>query len=202
MAEVLGRTNRVWADEWWRLIGFRDLEHLGSALRENSRPVLADGSPSIWANELRGAGCDWLVTNSGGCEFGRSEEDAAGKMMGEIVQAVSCSPDGNVAIWFLTVAKPWEEYQINGALAALDSAREEGLVRHLGLHVAEGAMAVASLWRFHDAFDVVLCRPGDELDGVVATARERRVGVVQDGGEGLGIGPVLRRVEGFSEHAL
>jgi hypothetical protein len=197
MAELLGRTNRIWADEWWRLVGFGDLERMGSELRENPRPVLADGSPSIWANELRGSGCDWLVSHSGECEFGRSEEDAAGKMMGEIVQAVSCSPDGSIAIWFLRVDRPWEEYQINGALAALDSAREEGLVKHLGLHVAGSSMAVASLWRFHDAFDVVLCPPGSELDGVVATARERRVGVVQDGGESLGFGPVLRRVEGL-----
>lgn len=194
MGEVLGRTNRVWADEWWRLVGFGELARVGEELRASPRPILAGGSPSIWSNELRGAGCDWLVTSSAGCETARNEEESAGIMMGEIVQAVSCSPDGNISIWFLSVDRPWEEYQINGALAALESAREERLVKHLGLHIAGSAMAVASLWRFHDAFEVVLCRPGLELEGVVATARERRVGVVQDGGESLGIGPVLRRL--------
>lgn len=194
MSSVLGRTNRVWPEEWWKLVGFRDREIVVSDLKAQPRPVLAMGSPGIWAHELRGLGCDWLVCDSGGVERACDEGEAMQIMMGEIVQRVSNSPDGGISIWFLSVARAWEEFQINGALAALDSAREERLVDHLGLHVAGRAMGVASLWRFHDAFDVVLCRPGEEFDSVLATARERRVGVVQDGGEALGFGPVLREV--------
>lgn len=181
----------MWPDEWWRLVGFEDLELISNDLRESPRPVLVQGSKSIWANNLRQAGCDWLVCSSGEVENSLSEEDAAGKIMGEVVQEVSCSPDGEISIWFLSVKRAWEEFQINGALVGLEAAREEGLVRHLGLHVAGSAVGVASLWRFHDAFDVVLCRPGAEFDGIVATAQERRVGVIQDGGAPLGVGPVL-----------
>lgn len=176
-------------------MGFAERERVVGELKDHPRPVLAQGSPGIWAHDLRGFGCDWLVCDSGGVERARDEGEAMQIMMGEIVQRISNSPDGGISIWFLSVARAWEEFQINGALAALESAREERLIDHLGLHVAGRAMAVASLWRFHDAFDVVLCPPGEEIESVLSTARDRRVGFVQDGGESLGFGPVLKVVD-------
>lgn len=193
---VLGRTNRVWPDEWWRLAGISNREDVALQLRSDPRPVLAAGSPSLWADALRGSGCGWLVVSSAGAESARTEDEAANRMMGEICAAVSSSPDAEVTVWFLTVARAWEEFQINGALSGLESARQEGLVRHVGLHVAGPAVGVAGLWRFHDAFELVLCKPGPDFDQVVRTARERRVGVVQDGGEPIGSGPLLREVSG------
>lgn len=115
--------------------------------------------------------------------------------MGEVVQRVSCSPDGHVSVWFLSVDRAWEEFQTNGALRGLEAAREEGLVDYLGLHVAGRALASAGMWRFHDAFELVMVAPGAEFESVRATAEDRRVGVVQDGGDPLGFGPVLKTVE-------
>ncbi|MBX3115321.1 MAG: hypothetical protein KF836_12215 [Fimbriimonadaceae bacterium] len=138
----------------------------------------------LWAAELRDAKCDWVVC--GGAKVGNAhnQEQAMNHMTGEIIAAVAGSPDGVVSIYFLSVARAWEEHQINGALAALQSAKEEGLIGSIGLHVAGSALGVASLWRFHDAFDVVLVphNPRTEKDyqGVVATASDRRVGVVQE----------------------
>jgi hypothetical protein len=51
------------------------------------------------------------------------------------------------------------------------------------------------MWRFHDAFELVMVAPGAEFESVRATAEDRRVGVVQDGGDPLGFGPVLKTVE-------
>lgn len=188
---VLGRTNRTWPDTWWRLGGLAGRESISESLRSAPRPVLASGSPSVWANELRGAGCEWLVAGSASAESAPNEAEAAGRIMGEVCSAVSCSPDAEIAIWFLTVRRAWEEYQINGALAGLADAREEGLIKHIGIHIAGPAFAVAGLWRFHDAFELVLSSPGPDFAQVVATAMERRVGIVQDGGNPQGYGPVL-----------
>lgn len=138
----------------------------------------------LWAAELRDAKCDWVVC--GGSKVGNSpsQEHAMNEMTGEIISAVAGSPDGFVSIYFLSVARAWEEHQINGALAALESAKEEGLVGSIGLHVAGSALGVASLWRFHDGFDVALVphNPRTEKDyqSVVSTALDRRVGVVQE----------------------
>lgn len=138
----------------------------------------------LWGAELRDSKCDWVVC--GGSKVGNSptQEHAMNEMTGEIVSSVAGSPDGFVSIYFLSVARAWEEHQINGALAALESAKAEGLVGSIGLHVAGSALGVASLWRFHDGFDVVLTshNPRTERDyqSVVATALDRRVGLVQE----------------------
>ena len=83
---------------------------------------------------------------------------------------------------FLYVRRALEEHQINGALQALHSAKEEGLIHHIGLCIAGPTLAATSLWRFHDAFECVLTKrtPESESDfqSVLSLAQEKRVGVV------------------------
>lgn len=138
----------------------------------------------LWAAELRDAKCDWVVCGGEKISNTQNQEQAMYHMTGEIISAVAGSPDRFVSIYFLSVARAWEEHQINGALAALQSAKEEGLIGSICLHVAGSALGVASLWRFYNAFDVVLVRrnPGTEQDylRIAMTALDRRVGVVQE----------------------
>ncbi|QYK53526.1 MAG: hypothetical protein KF824_01225 [Fimbriimonadaceae bacterium] len=183
MSELLGRTNRVFPRLWWRLLGCDEENRLQICEYLRSNPGVVMASP-LWAAELRDAKCDWVVCGGSKVGNSQSQEQAMNQMTGEIIASVAGSPDGFVSIYFLSVARAWEEHQINGALAALQSAKEEGLIGSIGLHVAGSALGVASLWRFHDAFEVVLVahNPRTEKDyqSVVATALDRRVGVVQE----------------------
>jgi len=75
-----------------------------------------------------------------------------------------------------------EEFQINGALGALASAKQDGLVGHVGLYVEGPALAVSGVWRFHDAFECVMARRNPRFESdfrmIEALATERRVGLV------------------------
>jgi len=183
LSELLGRTNRTFPRLWWRLLGCDENSRFEICDYLKIHPGVVMASP-LWAAELRDAKCDWVVC--GGSKVGNSpsQERAMNDMTGDIIAAVAGSPDGFVSIYFLSVARAWEEHQINGALAALQSAQEEGLIGSIGLHVAGSALGVASLWRFYNAFDVVLVRrnPGQEQDylRIAMTAVDRRVGVIQE----------------------
>lgn len=182
MRELLGRTNRSFADIWWRIVGTDEsqIEGVREAYSQATAPVMAG---PYWANALRDLSPEWIVSGGAVAGTALSQSHADDLVSAQILQSVSSSPDGQLLIFFLSVDSAWEEYQINGALAAMDAARQDGLIRHLGLHVAGPAIAVSSLWRFHDAFEVVLASNQDLQDfaTIRATALERRVGLILDG---------------------
>ncbi len=61
---------------------------------------------------------------------------------------------------------------------ALETARQEGHVRFLGIFCDGPPLATLGTWQFHDAFEVLLAPVGEALEMLEPLARERRVGVV------------------------
>ena len=74
---------------------------------------------------------------------------------------------------------------MNGALEALEAARQDGHIAFLGLQAEGNPMAVRSVWQFHDAFEALLVPrshlEAEAYDALAPLAKERRVGVLTHG---------------------
>jgi aryl-alcohol dehydrogenase-like predicted oxidoreductase len=104
-------------------------------------------------------------------------KNASDLMQAHLIETLSAVGREYLDFYFLRVRSPLEEFQVDGALEALEMARQEGHIRFIGLS-SEGQshLPALGLWQFHDAFDTVLLTPSQE--SLAKLAQERRVGVV------------------------
>lgn len=178
---MLGRTNREYPSIWLRphLGDSEDLAPMLDALTEVDTVIDVTLMPGV-LSRLKGKK---LLYRGGMAVAGARTNNNAGDLMGaEIIEIVSSLAGQPLEFFVLRVREPLEDHQIEGALGALTSALEEGLVRHVALGF-EGPAAMP-LWQLNDAFDAVLVTRNhrEEADYLAASAqaRSRRVGVVAD----------------------
>lgn len=179
-SDILGRTNLAYPKSWAGLgVSFDSSpEDIVNAVRELSIPIDISSQPALWGGFLRG-GTDVLgVKSSAHYEWATSQDHATDLMQAHLIEVLSCVGREMIDFYFLRVRRMVEEYQINGALAALEFAKQEGHIKHLGLYADGPVLAVQSVWQFHDAFEVVLLKPEDS--SLAGLAHERRVGVVTE----------------------
>ncbi|MBS1703217.1 MAG: hypothetical protein JST12_16255 [Armatimonadetes bacterium] len=175
---LLGRTNASYPRVWASLAVSSETSpgDLAVAARDLGVPMDISSQPALWGGFLRG-GTDVLVQRSTSqYERATSQDHATDLIQAHLIEVLSAVGREMVDFYFLRVRRVVEEFQINGALAALEFAKQEGHIRHLGLFAEGPALAVQSLWQFHDAFEVVLLP--DEQSSLRTMASERRVGVV------------------------
>jgi hypothetical protein len=175
-----GRTNQVFPPVWLRLSvpSFAtDLEPLADAALESGAPIDVTTSPGLWGGYMRST--DAVLTCVSSTDFERSTDDrhANDLIQAHLIETLSCIGRDYFDFYFLRIRRAIEEYQISGALEALEVAKQEGHIRFLGLACDGPALATLSMWQFHDAFDVVLL-PDDAYSTLAPMARERRVGVL------------------------
>ena len=94
--------------------------------------------------------------------------------------------------------EPWEEWQLNGALEALETAKQDGIVQHVGLACGDNDLAALAMWQFRDAFEMILVSSGQQFESLEPLARERRAGVLVRE-EVVGDYPTLRAVSSPAE---
>lgn len=84
-----------------------------------------------------------------------------------------------IDFYFLNLSESVSESILSGALEALEMARQEGQIRALGFTTVAEPFRVLSLWRTHDAFEVIRV-PQDPVirQVLIPEAKSRRVGVV------------------------
>ncbi len=178
--DILGRTNQSFPREWVRLVAVdgRPLSDVVASALEAKTVLDISANPALWGGQMRGT--DALLMTRGGLEIERApdEKTACDLIQAHLIQTLSAIGREYIDFYFLQVRRRLEEYQITGALQALESAKQEGHIRFLGLAAEGPGLAVQSVWQFHDAFEVLLLREPDE--GLVGLARERRVGVVTE----------------------
>lgn len=186
--ESLGRTNRVFPPVWVSLAApqreFQEgwLERLVDAAVEAQTVIDISRGPALWGGAMRGT--EAMVMSLGGLDIERAtdEKHASDLVQAHLIQTLSAFGREYLDLYFLQIRRALEEYQINGALEALEMARQEGHIRHIGICCDGPALAILGLWQFHDAFEVLLV-PRNHYDQEAYTtleplARERRVGVV------------------------
>lgn len=182
---VLGRTNRQFPSVWLSLSLPHDSDHLDglveAALGSNA-PIDVTSQPGLWGAKLRGHSPTLVAI--GASDFERSTEEAhsCDLVQGHLIGLLSCLGRETIDIFFLRVRGPLEEFQIAGALQALELARQEGHIRYIGLCCDGPSLPVLGTWQFHDAFEVLLVERNhyrrEAYQTLAPLAKERRVGVV------------------------
>ncbi|MES1227687.1 MAG: hypothetical protein ABUL72_03395, partial [Armatimonadota bacterium] len=139
----------------------------------------------------------------GGLDIERATEQshATDLVQAHLIETLSAIGREYLDFYFLRIRRGLEEFQINGALEAIEMAKQEGHIRFIGLACDGPPLAALGVWQFHDAFEVVLTRDKDAYDTLAPLARERRVGIVTC--EKLGPEhPLLRKVASPKEVQL
>jgi hypothetical protein len=159
-----------------------ELDALLEAASEANVPIDITSQPSLWGARIRPDNRFLTYVSSSHFENSVDEAHAANLVQADLIQTLSAIGHETIDIYFLRIRRAIEEFQINGILEALESARQEGHIRFIGLCCDGGPFAALSLWQFHDAFDVLQVPQNpfdhDAYDQLTPLARERRVGVV------------------------
>ncbi len=164
--------------------------------------------PAILGGSMRAT--DRTLMQVGGKDLERAvdEKHASDLVQAHLIETLSSIGRETIDFYYLLVRSPLEEFQINGALEALEMARQEGHVRFLGLEARGSALGALGLWQFHDAFETVCFATSPEdrsfEETLVPMARTRRAGVVArvspgEVGRASADGCALVRVESAEE---
>ena len=202
----LGRTNREFPAIW---LGLRlpqlsgeieVIQDLVSAAVECGRPIDISSQPSLWGGQMRGT--EAVLSMNGTLDYARAVDDknACDLTQAHLIETLSSIGREHIDFYFLRVRNAVEEFQVTGALQAMEMARQEGHIRYMGVLCDGPALATLGLWQFHDAFDVVQVTRSREnasaYDTLSNFAAQRRVGVITNQ-------PTLDEVEDYTtKHAV
>ena len=185
---ILGRTNEAFPRIWLSLsvphegFGEAGVAGLAHAARETGLPLDIGSQPALWGGPLRG-GEDVLLTFGGRhLEVAHDEGNAFDLTQSHLIETLSAVGRETIDFYMLTIRRPLEEFAINGGLGALEDARQEGHIRHFGIHAEGQGMAALGMWQFHDFCETLAVARNpvehEAYDSLVSLADERRVGVV------------------------
>ena len=190
MPQPLGRTNETYPPVWLRLempaLPEQDsvAEMVGAAVASGC-PLDVSVGTSIWGPHLVAHQPVLLARSTFEIEHAQDRNHAFDLVSAHLIMTLSSLTRPMLDFYCLRVRRAVEEFQLDGALEALETARQDGLVRMVGFAPQGSSLAAMSLWQFHDAFDIVLVPSSDAVtaETLVPLAQSRRVGVVWDGGE-------------------
>jgi aryl-alcohol dehydrogenase-like predicted oxidoreductase len=185
---VLGRTNRAFPPVWLSLSlphesGEVPIDALVNAARGANVPLDISGNPALWGGRLRGDDEAFLMQMStSGYERANDDGHAGDLIQAHLIETLSSIGREWIDVYFLRVRRAVDEAQLSGALEAMEMARQEGHIRHMGIVCDGSSLATLGMWQFHDAFDLLLVPRNHYDDEAYRTlaplAKERRVGVV------------------------
>lgn len=187
MSNLFGRTNRTFARVWLSLQANEGpaegwAPQLADAAADSGAVLDISNQPGYWGELLRGRDVPLLAFGGTECENAVSADHATDLLSAHIFQTLSSLGRIGLDFYFLRVRRGWEEFQVDGAFRALETAREDGLIRHFGLWAEGHPLAVLGWWQFRDAFEAVMIphhpRAEDYAETLAPLARERRVGLV------------------------
>lgn len=185
---ILGRTNTAFEDCWYRPVASADSSRLAAVLTEaadglGDRFVIDISSqPALWGGLLAGYRGSYLTRSSRDLEVAYDAAAAANLVEAHLIETLSSLGRPRLDFYVLRVRGPLRESIVEGVLGALESARDDGMVRFLGIE-AEDEAATQTTWERHDAFEIALLGSGSLLEGFAA---ERRVGIVHPDDQATG----------------
>jgi hypothetical protein len=205
MSVVFGRTNESFPNIWASLSvpdgGFTDSSpsEFVEQVRDRKLPICIASQPALWGGLMRGGSDVLIQSGTLQIESATSEEHATDLVQAHLIETLSSLGRECVDFYFLRVRRALEEFQINGALAAMEFAKQEGHVRFLGLRADGPPLSVLGLWQFHDAFEALWVSAPlaeqDALETLGPLAATRRVGVLKSNTTELAYGLDLLDVD-------
>jgi hypothetical protein len=189
---ALGRTNLEFPEVWLSLQGGgQDAAELVDAALASGKPLEVSSAPALWGGH--GAGKAETVMATGGRDLEQLRDpsrapDLIGARLIEVLSGLG-RPTLDIFIWQYT--GPLAESVVDEVFRALESAREEGLVRFLALEPVGPPLASLAMWQIRDGFELLVARDTPEHDPLLGRAAGCRVGVVtRDGPVGPRLVPV------------
>jgi len=130
-----------------------DPASLLSVAIESKLPLDLTRNAALWRSGLNE---ESFVATIGGreAENVKDEESAANLVEAAIFQA-SCSLGQTIGLFAIDVRSSWSSEQVRGALAAIELARTDGIVKFAGLSCCS-AEVLKAVWQDHDGFEFVL----------------------------------------------
>lgn len=180
----IGRTNRVLPAFWFHFAeaaaGPEDALRMVKLAEEVSAVVFLSGRPGFWGETLRGFPGELMVSGGHYASMRPNEQAVRNEMEAELIQWLSALGRTQIDYFFLECAGPLETFQINGVLEVLEMARQDGLIRNLGL-LARNPYASLSLAQFNDAFDLYYFPHAEDSEVLAGLAESRRIDVLVNG---------------------
>lgn len=162
--------------------GTPEFEQFTLSCLQHGAPIDATGNTALWGEAFRGQQAEFIAFGGLEIETAQDEKHAADMVQAHLLQVLSALGRESLEVYALRVRRAVEEFQIRGALSALENSREEGLLRFFGLKAEGPSPAILSVWQFHDAFELLFCHRSDESqeswEMLSRMAGQRRVGVV------------------------
>ncbi len=177
-----GRTNEIFPAKWLSLTSPNDATNstspceLVEAALEAQTVIDITSSPALWGGHMRGTKSTLMAIGSSDIERAQDEQQAHDLVQAHLIEILSAIGREHLDFYFLRLRRPLQEFQISGALIALEACRQEGNVRFSGI-AAEDSISALGLLQFHDAFEAVIL---DQSVGapVKLLARSRRMSVI------------------------
>ncbi|MBV6456948.1 MAG: hypothetical protein HONBIEJF_00053 [Fimbriimonadaceae bacterium] len=195
MESVFGRTNQVFPQDWIALAAPSDpaqIEPLVAAAVAFDSPIDITSQPGLWGRYLGTSSPPLMAIGGGDIARATSPNQASDFIQANLIELLSSIGRHCIEFFFLRVIRNLEDFQIVGALEALESARHDGHIRYFGLDAARNPNGARATWQLHDAFEVVSLEwdpSSHDPSGLVGMATDRRVGILTTGGEpGVGYG--------------
>ncbi len=149
---------------------------------ESGLPLDISSNPALWGGYLQRTDAVISVAGTSAFEHANDETHATDLVSAHLIECLSCIGREYLDFYFVRLGTAVEEFQISGVLQAMEIAKQEGHVRHIGLYCAGPAFASLAMWQFHDAFEALLVprnhRQSDKYSTLAPLAAQRRVGVV------------------------
>lgn len=185
LSGLFGRTNRAFPPVWLGLSvppAGGDIDGLVSAALESRVPLDVSTFPALWGGKMRGTDAILSCSSSPAFENATDHQHAIDLTQAHLIETLSCVGRDYFDFYFLRIRRAVEEFQINGALEAIEIAKQEGHIRYLGIRCDGPALATLGMWQFHDAFDALMvprsAEDSDVYDTLSPLAIERRVGIL------------------------
>ena len=182
----LGRTNKYFPPLWVSLqtpSPFFFAKDVLDPLLARTTVIDFSSNPVLFGNVLRGRNDLILKCSSSSClENAIDESHAFNLIQAELIQNLCAIGRSRIDFFMLTIRSSLEEFQISGALHALEQAIQEGNVGYTGLKVTGSPLSTLALWQFRDGFDVIEIQATPDshasLEAILPLASARRVGIV------------------------
>ena len=159
-----------------------DLDQLVGAAVESGAPIDITNQPALWGGKMRGSSGTLIAVGPTDYENGVDEAHACDLVQAHLIETLSAIGREKIDIYYFRVRRMSEEFQLSGALQALEMAKQEGHIGHIGICCDGPSLATLGAWQFHDAFETILIPRNhydtEAYDTLAPMARERRVGIV------------------------
>lgn len=177
---LFGRTNETFPAKWLSLIfrqnAARPADLVEAALQ--ARTVLdISTNPALWCGQMRGTDAVLMATGSNDLERAENEQQSHDFVQAHLIEILCAVGREHLDFYFLRLRQPLQEFQISGALIALEACRQEGNIRFTGV-AAESISATLNMLQFHDAFEAILLDEGIPRAPAKLLAKQRRMSII------------------------